>query len=44
MDDNKFDEVLKIESEYLHLDTKIDDPNKDLYAFYAFGRAHESGL
>jgi len=40
---HKYNEILKVESKCHHLDhTFSDDPNKDAYVLYAFGRAiHE---
>ena len=35
----KYDEILKVESKYRHLDTFGDDPVEDVYVLYAFGRA-----
>jgi hypothetical protein len=38
----KYDEILKVESKYRHLDTSSDESDKDVFVvLYAFGRAHE---
>ena len=38
--DNKFDEILKVESKYRHLETFSDDPFTEVCVLYAFGYAH----
>jgi len=35
----KYDEILKVESKYRHLDTSSDNPLEDAYVLYAFGSA-----
>ena len=43
--DKKYDDILKIESKYRHLDTFSDDPPEDASVLYAFGTANnESSL
>ena len=39
MDANKFDEILKVESKYRHLDAFSNDPAEDALVLYAFGCA-----
>jgi len=39
MEAQKYDEVLKVESKYRHLDTFSDDPAGDVHILYAFGDA-----
>ena len=36
---HKYDEILKVESKYRHLDTFRDDPVEDVYILDAFGSA-----
>ena len=41
MDANNFDEILKVESKYRHLDTISNDPAEDALVLYAFGCANQ---
>ena len=40
--DKSYDKILKLDSEYRHLDTFSEDPAEDSYILYAFGRATDA--
>jgi hypothetical protein len=41
---DKYDEILKVESKYRHLETFSDDPDEDMLVLHAFGYAHRESF
>ena len=39
---DKYDDILKVESKYHHLDSFSDDPAEDAFVLWAFGRANHA--